>query len=138
MSTPNKPITNEDLLETMQTLMQMTSDGFMRLEKRVGSLEVDVSELKADVRELKSVQYQHTRDISQIKEIVQRIESEQQAQRNDIAEILDRLAVLEEKVTLSEADRQEMRQKLEYLIKWAIKVADHCNIPLELPKMETT
>jgi chromosome segregation ATPase len=143
----------------MQTLMQMTSDGFIRLEGRMGGLEgrmdglegrMDglegrmgglesrMDRLENEVQEIKNIQHQHTQDIRELKEAVCRIENEQKGQGNDIAEILDRLVVLEEKVTLSEAERKEMKEKLEKLVDWAFKIADHCNIPLDLPRAANT
>src|SRR5882672_3181410 len=96
--TATKTITNEDLLETMQTLMQMTSDGFEHLDKRMGKLEERMDRLETRVSEIERRLSEHDVQFIEIKQVLRSIESHHAAYINDIEDILDRLQILEERM----------------------------------------
>lgn len=114
-------ITTNDIMDTLQELMQMTVDGFTRLESKMDSLESRTHKLE--------------KQYDKLTELVNSIASEQKAQTNDISEILDRLLVIEKRLpNITESELKEMQTKLQALIDWAIQSAKANNIPLNLPK----
>lgn len=116
---PTKSVTNEDILELLQESMQMTSEGFDRLEKRI-------DEVASGVRRL-------DRQYTELKEIVDKIASEQKAQANDIKEILDRLLAIEKRLpNITETELREMQDKLQAVVDWAQTIAKKEGIPLNI------
>ena len=143
--TAAKAITNEDLLETMQTLMQMTSDGFERLDKRMDRLEermeriearMDAFELRMDkletrVGEIERRLAEHDLQFAEIKQVLRSMEDKHAAYINDIEDILDRLQVLEDRMpNLTPEELTQLRQQLHELSDWARHVAKLTHVPL--------
>lgn len=119
---------NDDLMNVMQDMMQMTSDGFALLEGRIGKVEWELGNLS---RRMGSLERQYTA----LQEVVAKIESEQKGQHNDIKEVLNRLLALEKQPSpANEATIREMQLQLQTLIDWALKVAREQHIPLKLTR----
>lgn len=128
-------ITTTEIMETLQELMQMTSDGFTTLEGRMDGLEGRIENLEGGMKSLDNRIYQLERQYNKLNETVSSIANEQKAQTNDILEILDRLLAIEKRLPkITEKEIKEMQTKLQALIDWAIKSAKVNNITLKLPK----
>lgn len=151
----SKSVSNEDLLELLQESMQMTSDGFVRLDKRMegiedrmGGLEGRMDNLEGHMDNLEgrmggvesgltlltsrvaSLEAQ----VTELKKTVDKVAGEQKAQANDIKDILDRLVELEKlSPNITDIEVKEMQAKLQALLDWAVESAKHNNIPLRLP-----
>lgn len=148
-------VTNEDLLEIMQTHMQMTSDGFARLDGRIDKVEVRLDNIEARLdsienrltlverqlvivnRRLDEHDLQCTdlsRQVTKLTEIVSDLSNNQKAYPNDIKDILDRLANIERQLpTIPKEEFHEVQKTLKRVVDWALKVAKKSNTPLHLP-----
>ncbi len=151
---PQKPVTNDDILELLQESKQMTSDGFIRLDNRMGKLEdrMDGLDVRMDgldgrmdgletrmgniegnvgslVNRIAGLERQYT----ELKITVDHIANEQKAQTNDIKEILDRLLEIEKRLpNITEIELREMQNKLQAIVNWAQAIAKKEGIPLKL------
>jgi chromosome segregation ATPase len=126
----DKVASNEDVLNILQDLMQMTSDGFARIEAVQQEQSQTLEKHGRILQEHSSLLHQHSADLSELKTSVHKLEDEQQAQRIDIAEILDRITALEQKATLTELERQEAKDKLQRLEDWVQAASKQLDIPL--------
>jgi chromosome segregation ATPase len=132
--------TNEDLLEVMQDLMQMTSEGFAQTNARLDehgkilaehgrqltSLNADVKELKADVRQIKL-------DIAKLKVTVKELSDKHAAYISDISDILDRIVALEKQSRLSQSEIEELRRLLQIAADWIAHAAKVLKLPVTFP-----
>lgn len=132
-------VSNEDILETLQTLMQMTGDGFARLETRMDRLEGRVDRVEITLQEHTTILNGHTvilnehsSRLSRLEETTDKIYNEQMAQRSDIIEIFARIHELEKKAELDAAERKEAQEKLQTVVNWAQLAAKQLDIPLKL------
>lgn len=125
-------ITNNDILETLQDLMQMTSGGFTRLEGRMDGLESKVSNIEGHMSNLETQVSAHTVELNKINNRLDSIEGKLDAHHNDIVDIFKILTKLEKKTKLSEKERYEAGLKLNELIAWAHQVANKLDIPLKV------
>ena len=66
-----KQVTNEEILDLLQQSMQMTSDGFIRLENEVGEVKQRVGRLENEVGEVKQRMSRLERQYSEIKQTVE-------------------------------------------------------------------
>lgn len=152
-TTSPTPISNQDIMDTLHVMMNMTSDGFIRLETRMDSLEGRMDKLEGrmdrletrmdrleqriiqlenDLRAVKQVLRDHGIQLNRLETMVDQLQAEQRAQVNDIAEILDRITILEDKAERSAREQLEIKQKLEIVIDWIKLAAKQLNIPLEI------
>ena len=114
---PTKPpITNEDIMNVLQTFMQQTSDNFValcgrmdglesrmdrfesrmdQLENRMGQLESRMDRIEIEVKSIKTTLHEHSLQLSGLRQTVDRLENGQKAYTNDIADLLDRVSALE-------------------------------------------
>lgn len=137
---PVKNVSNEDILENLQDLMQMTSDGFGRLTGRVDGLEgrfdnleskFDNLEGKFDSLDSRMERLEH--QYRELKAAVDAIAGEQQAQSNDIKEILDRCLAIEQRLpNITESELREMQVKLQQVADWAKQMAVKEHLPPNL------
>lgn len=144
---PQKPVTNDDILELLQESMQMTSDGFIRLDNRMGKLEdrmdgldgrmdgleTRMGNIEGNVGSLVNRIAGLERQYTKLKITVDHIANEQKAQTNDIKEILDRLLEIEKRLpNITEIELREMQNKLQAIVNWAQAIAKKEGIPLKL------
>ncbi len=111
-------------METLKDLMQMTSDGFLRLENRMDSLEGQMSELQETVST-------HSIELKRINDRLESLEEKLDMHNNDIKDILIILDKLTKKVDLSEEERKLAAATLQHLLEWAHAVAKKINVPLK-------
>ncbi|HEX9153472.1 MAG TPA: hypothetical protein VF809_01500 [Candidatus Saccharimonadales bacterium] len=132
-----KTVTNEDLLDIMQDLMQITSNGFDRLdqrmdrmESRMDSLESRICSIEQRLSAIEATLREHGLRIAKLEEIVSRLEEKHTAYISDISEILDRIVVLESRrPDITKAEFQELREQIQALSGWAVKAGEAVNIP---------
>jgi chromosome segregation ATPase len=148
MSAAAKTVTNEDLMEVIQDMMQMTSDGFGqlnlrmdrielrmdRIEARMDRLETRMDSIEARMSELESTLREHTLEISALKAIVQDLSNSHKAYINDISDILDRITVLENrKPQITKEEFQELQNLMRIVIEWARQAAKTIKTPIKIP-----
>lgn len=134
-----KSVTNEELMEIMRDMMQMTSEGLGRVDhqleeirERLDGNEGETRELKIETLEVKRASYRQELRLGELAKIVENTHDEQLNMHGDINEILHRLITLEQKGKLNKAERLEAQQKLQGLIDWAKLAAKQINVPLKL------
>lgn len=153
MSAAAATITNEDLMGVIQDLMQMTSEGFERLENRMDRLvgrmdhlenrmdgveghmerlDSRLSNVEIELREIKSRLSEHDLQFAELKRITQQLLDNDAAYMNDIADILDRIVRLENRASISPAELRELQRLLDLVVTWAIKAAGVVKVPLKL------
>jgi chromosome segregation ATPase len=148
-TTVKKTVTNEDLLGIMQDLMQMTHNGFEKLEGRMDRIEgrMDGLEGRMDGLEgrmgriesrLTSIEAKlrgHDMQLAELKAVVIELSNKHAAYINDIKDILDRVQRLEERSPdISKEEIRELQRLLQIVVRWAIKTAKTVKVPLDLPK----
>ena len=69
MTTVTKTVTNQDLLGVMHDLMQMTSEGFQRLEGRMDRLEGRMDKVELELRSIWSKLHEHDLQLVELLEI---------------------------------------------------------------------
>jgi hypothetical protein len=140
------PVTNEALLEIMQDLMQITSDGFARLENRVGRVEGRVGgveehvsgvedrlgRFEGELKELRNASYRHEVELGKQTRLIESAREETNNVHIDINEILHRIMALEQKASLDKVERAEAQQRLQRLVDWAKLAANQIGVPLKL------
>jgi chromosome segregation ATPase len=143
-----KTVTTNDLMDVMQDMMQMTSDGFNRLEVRMDriegrmdglevrmdGIESRIERIERDLQVIKAKLLEHDLQLADLRRLTQELTDKHSAYINDIADILDRIAALEKRtpeVTKEELD--ELQVMLQKLVDWAIKAAKIVKIPIKLP-----
>ena len=120
-------VTNEDLLEVMQDMMNGMGKKFQHLEKRLARIDQDLQIIKAKLLE-------HDLQLADLRRIVQELTDKHSAYINDIADILDRIVALERhSPNITKEEVYELQQMLQRLVDWAIKAAKTVKIPLKLP-----
>jgi len=113
-----KSVSNEDILELLQESMQMTSDGFLRLEGQMDGIEKRLTNLEGQMR--------------QVNARLKSIEATLEMHDNDIKEILTLLEALDKRVTLTEQERELAAETLSRIVKWAQEVSKKIDTPLKL------
>ncbi len=148
--------TNQDILRTIQDLMQLTGDGFAglsqrmdRLEVRMGNLEVRMgdleermdsvesrlSQIELELQAVRITLREHDLQLSQLRQICQELHNHHKAYINDVSDILDRIAILEDRTPLAtKAEVRELQTRLQVVVRWAIRAAKTMHVPLKLPK----
>ena len=149
-----KEITNDDIMSTMQDFMQMTSDGFVKIdgrfdrlenrmdsmegrmdgmEGRMGAMEGRMGALEGHMSTLNNRMSTLEQQYHALHVIVESIESNQLGQSSDIKDILDRLLAIENRLpNITEKELREMKHNLQALITWAQKSAKKQGIQLEI------
>jgi chromosome segregation ATPase len=122
---PTKSVSNEDILELLQESMQMTSDGFIRLEGRMDRLEGRMDGLEGGLISLED-------QMRQVNARLKSIEATLQMHDNDIKEILVLLEALEKRVTLTEKERELAAETLGSIVKWARELSKKMDVPFKL------
>jgi len=132
------PVTNEDLMVVMQGMMQMTSDGFVRLEGRMDRLEarVDAIERRLEEHDLKFADLfdqlsqlnlrvtELGRIVHELVVRVDRLENHHAAYMNDIKDLLDQVSSLEQQMHFVTHDQlPEIQHTLQELAEWALRTA---------------
>ncbi|HKU18563.1 MAG TPA: variable large family protein [Candidatus Saccharimonadales bacterium] len=140
-------ITNQDLLGVMQDLMQMTSDGFLRLEQRMdriegrmddvegrmSGLEGRLDRIERELREIKHRLDAHDLRFAELERICNELMNNQRAYLNDISDLLDRVQALEDKApNITESEIRELQRLLKLIVDWALKVAKTTKVPLTI------
>ncbi len=125
--------TNEDLLQTMQDLMQMTGDGFTNLQNRMDGIETRMSNIEQELKSINAILRDHDLRLAELKTIAQDLSNKHVAYINDIAEILDRVATLEKRAPhITKTELRELQDLLQEIVDWAIKAAKVVKVPLKL------
>jgi tetrahydromethanopterin S-methyltransferase subunit G len=122
---PTKSVSNEDILELLQESMQMTADGFDRLEKRMDNLEGRMGGVEGGI----------SAPEEQMRQVNMRLDSIEKTLKmhdDDIKEILKLLDVLVERVSLTERERELAALTLGNIVDWAQKASKKLGIPLKL------
>ncbi|HLZ15091.1 MAG TPA: hypothetical protein VKQ34_03805 [Candidatus Saccharimonadales bacterium] len=128
-----KEVTNDGLLTVMQDLMQMTSEGFLRLEGRVDRIEEELLGIKEELRAIHLKLHDHDIQLAELQRISRELLSNHKAYMNDISDILDRVKILEDRAPdITEKEVRELQRLLKLVVDWALKVARTTKIPLEI------
>jgi septal ring factor EnvC (AmiA/AmiB activator) len=126
MTAATTTVTNEDLLGVIHELMQMTSEGFERLEKRIGNVELELRAIQTKLHE-------HDLQLAELIQITQKLSNDHSAYMNDINDILDRVTALEGRApNISPAEVREMQRLLQLVVDWALKAAHAVKVPLNI------
>jgi len=141
-------VTTNDIMDAMQEMMQMTSDGFIRLDTRIGKLEIRMDRIEGridsvegcldrierDLQHIKAKLLEHDLALANVRRIIQELTDKHTAYINDIADILDRVTALEKQMpNVTKEEVYELQILLQKLVDWAIKAAKTVNVPLDLP-----
>ena len=149
-----QPVTNEDLLEVIKDHMQMTSDGFIRLETRMDRVEtrmdkiewrMDRIETRMDSIETRmgSIEdrmvaierklSEHALQLAELKQITQQLANNHVAYMHDIKDILDRITALEKRApAISQKEVRAIQKQLQTVVNWAMRAAKVISVPLHL------
>jgi len=150
-----KTVTTNDLMDVLRDMMQMTSNGFRRLEERmdrfegrmdqlenridgledrVHTIETRLDCIECDLRLIKAKLLEHDLQLADLHRIAQELTDKHSAYINDIADVLDRIAALEKQMPhITKEEAYELQQMLQKLVDWAIKAAKTVKVPLNLP-----
>lgn len=118
-------ITTNEIMDTLQNLMQMTSDGFLRLETKIDKLDRRMAKAEDTLSD-------HTAQLITITRRLQSIEDKLEMHSNDIKDILTILDDLSKKVNINEEERRLAAITLQHLVEWAQVVAKKIDVPLKL------
>jgi chromosome segregation ATPase len=127
-TTTKSTVTNEDLLGVIQDLMQMTHDGFEKLNGRMDQAEVRLAAIETRLHE-------HDLQFAELKEIMYELSHKHAAYINDISDVLDRIQSLEERGSnITTQEIRELQHLLQIVVDWALKAARTIKVPLKLHK----
>lgn len=144
-----KSATNEGLLQVMQDLMQMTSEGFDKVDRqfeavngrldgldgRVDGLDGRIDKLEGEMKELKQASYRHELQLGELTKLAQNTNDKlTDLITVDIKEILTRLQALEDRLpNITEAEMRKLQLEMQLAIDWIARAAKTLKVPVKFP-----
>jgi chromosome segregation ATPase len=150
-----KTVTTNDLMDVLQDMMQMTSDGFGRLEVRIdrienrmngiesrmdsmedrmSTMEGHLDRIERELQTIKSKLLHHDIQLIDLRRIAQELTDKHSAYINDIADLLERVTALEKNMPhVTKEELYELQVMLKRLVDWALRAAKTVKVPLKLP-----